>query len=467
MTGPMRPLRPVVRRAIDRAAAARPIPGNRVTLLQDGPEAYPAMLDLIAAARRYIHFENYIIRSDATGWRFAEALAGRAREGIPVRVLYDWLGCMSTRRRLWRFLRAAGCEVRAFNPPSILRPLRFLTRDHRKLLVVDGSHSVVGGLCIGDEWAGDPVRGVPPWRDTAVAIEGPASHALDLAFARVWGLVGPALPELERTPDIPAAGDAAVRIVIGEPGRERAYRVVEYLAAGARRRLWMVDAYLVPPPRLFEVMALAEKDGVDIRLLVPGSSDVPVVRNFTRLGYRDLLRSGMRIFEWDGPMMHAKTMVADGRWVRVGTSNINLSSLVGNYELDIVIEDQALAMAMERQFRRDMAASSEVVREQPRGPRALHRVMPSRLTRVDGPATAELPLPRRGRRELRTRAVVAARRLASGAFRSLAGPVALVLLVLGALFLGLPQIMSYVVGAISLVLAGALGLQVWRRRDIV
>lgn len=466
MTSGRRPLRPVQQRAIDRAAASRPIPGNRVTLLQDGPEAYPAMLELIAAARRYIHFENYIIRSDATGWRFAEALARRAREGVPVRVLYDWLGCLSTRRRLWRFLRAAGCEVRAFNPPTLVRPLRNLARDHRKLLVVDGSLSVVGGLCIGDEWAGDTSRGIPPWRDTAVGIEGPASHALDLAFAHIWALAGPPLPEQERTPDIPAAGEAAVRVVIGEPGRERAYRVVEYLAAGARRRLWIVDAYLVPPPRLFEVMALAEKDGVDVRLLVPGSSDVPVVRNLTRLGYRDLLRSGMRIFEWNGPMIHAKTMVADGRWVRVGTSNINLSSLVGNYELDVVIEDARLAMTMERQFRRDILTSSEVVRESPRGPRALQRVMPSRLTKVEGRATADYPLPRRGRRELRTRAVVAARRLASGAFRSLAGPVVLVLVVLGLLFLGLPQVMSYVFGGISLALAGALLLQLWHRRDL-
>ena len=124
-----------------------------------------------------------------------------------------------------------------------------------------------------------------------------------------------------------------------------------------------------PPPRLFEVLALAEKDGVDIRLLVPGSSDVPLVRNLTRIGYRDMLRAGLRIFEWEGPMLHAKTMVADGRWARVGTSNINASSLIGNYELDVVIEDPVLARTMEQQFRRDIAASVEVVREPRTGAR--------------------------------------------------------------------------------------------------
>lgn len=453
--------RPVAQRAIDRAAAARAIPGNRVALLQDGPAAYGAMLALIEGATRFLHFENYIIRDDTTGWRFAEALAARARAGLPVRVLYDWLGSIGTGGAYWRFLRAAGCEVRCFNPPSLLKPHRLIARDHRKLVVADGIRSVMGGLCIGDEWAGDPARGIPPWRDTAVLIEGPASMALDAAFGQVWRRAGPPLPEEECGGDVPALGEAAVRVVVGEPGKQRAYRVVEYLAAGCRRRLWIVDAYLVPPPRLFEVMALAERDGVDIRLLVPGSSDVPLVRNLTRVGYRDMLRAGLRIFEWDGPMIHAKTMVADGRWARVGTSNLNASSLIGNFELDIVVEDRTLARHMEQQFRRDTALSSEVVRQHRGGPRALRRVMPSRLTQRHGPRAR----PRsRGSHELRARTVVAARRLVSGAFRSLLAPAVLALAVLGLLFVGLPNIMGYVFGTLFLWLAVVLGVQAWRRR---
>ena len=144
------------------------------------------MLDLIARATRWIHFENYIIHDDRTGRRFAEALGKRAREGITVQVLYDWFGCAGTPRRFWRDLRSAGVRIRVFNPLSVLAAFGNLERDHRKLVVVDGESAVLGGLCIGDEWMGDPARNISPWRDTAIEVEGPASAALDRAFWRVW-----------------------------------------------------------------------------------------------------------------------------------------------------------------------------------------------------------------------------------------------------------------------------------------
>lgn len=456
--GELRQDRLASQRAIDRAAGSRPIPGNHVLLLQDGPEVYEAMLRIISEARRFIHFENYIIYPDRTGRRFAEALMARAREGLPVRVLYDWLGCLGTPGRFWRALREAGCEVRAFNPFHPLRPLRAFNRDHRKLVVGDGTHSVMGGVCIGDDWVGDPERRIPPWRDTGVRIEGPATIAMDLSFARVWALAGGQLPEEERAVDVPPAGDTAVRVIAGEPGRRRTFRVLEYLTAGSARRLWIVDAYLLPPADLSEVMTLASRDGVDIRMLVPGASDVPLVRNLTRLGYRKMLRAGIRIFEWDGPMMHAKTSVADGLWTRVGTSNINASSLIGNFELDVVIESRDLAMAMEQQFRRDLAGSFEVVQEPRRAPRVLQRVVPSRLTPVH---TGEYAVRRRSGREVRQRAVIGARRLMNATFRSLFGPASVVLVALGALFLIFPRIMGIGLGVICLFVALAAGIQAW------
>lgn len=448
--------------AVNRAAGAPPIGGNRVRLLLDGPETYDVMLDLIATAERWVHLENYIIRDDKTGRRFAEALAARARTGLPVRLLYDWLGSIATSGRYWRHLRDAGVEVRRFNPPHPLQIFANLSRNHRKLLVTDGRRAVTGGQCIGDEWAGDSARGVPPWRDTGVEITGPAAIALDKAFGGTWMLAGPPLPSDEERSEVEPCGDAEVRVVIGEPGRERAYRTLEYLTAGSRERLWITDAYLVPPPRLFQALVDAARDGADIRLLVPGTSDIPLVRNLTRIGYRNLLRAGIRIFEWDGPMLHAKTMVADGRWARIGTSNLNASSLLGNYEIDVLIDDPGFARELEGQFRRDLEMSVEVEQRRYRAPRPLQRVLPSGLQRRP---SGSFPAPRqRGRREFRGRAAVATRTLISAARRSVYGPVSIALVVLAALFLYLPRPMAYGFGLACVWFAVAAAIEAFKRR---
>jgi cardiolipin synthase len=448
--------------AVNRAAGGRPVPGNEVGLLIDGPESYRAMLEVIAGASRWIHFENYIIRSDAAGWRFAEALAARARDGVRVRVLYDWIGSFFTARKLWRHLRSHGVEVRAFHP---LRPLDLIanvSRNHRKLVVADGSRAVVGGLCIGCEWTGEGIEGGQPWRDTAVDIAGPAAAVLDQAFARTWAAAGGTLPDDNVAGRVTPMGEAEVRVIGGEPGRERTYRVIELLAAGSINRLWFTDAYLVAPPRLFQALRDAARDGVDVRILVPGSSDLPLIRNLSRIGYRDLLRSGVRIFEWDGPMLHAKTIVADGRWVRIGSSNLNPSSLLGNYELDVLIEDPALAEAMERQYRLDIARSREVTRRPLRAPRRISAALPTALERED----PEVPVtpPRRTRRELRRRAALALRTLASNARRSVFLPISAMFVALGLLFFALPKVTAYAFGVLCAWLAVSAWREAFRRR---
>jgi cardiolipin synthase len=447
--------------ALNRAAGGRPIPGNRLELLIDGPDTYAAMLQLIERASRWIHFENYIIRSDTEGRRFAEALATRAREGLPVRVLYDAVGSMFTSPRLWRSLRGAGVEVRAFHR---LRPLDIVTnfaRDHRKLVVADGTGAVIGGLCIGCEWTGDG-DSVRPWRDTAVRVGGPAAAVLDQAFARTWAVSGAPLSDQEQAGRVTPEGDGEVRVIVGEPGRERAFRVIELLAAGSMERLWITDAYMVAPPRLFQALRDAARDGVDVRMLVPGSSDLPLIRNLSRIGYRDLLRSGVRIYEWDGPMLHAKTVVSDGRWVRIGSSNLNPSSLIGNYELDVLIEDPSLAESMERQFRLDIGRSREVRRRPLRGPRRISEALPTALTR--GEPEVDSGRYRRPRREIRRRTVLALRTLASNARRSVFLPLAGVFVTLGLLFFVLPRQTAYVFGAICAWLAISAGREAFRRR---
>jgi cardiolipin synthase A/B len=460
--GPLGSADQSVASAINRAAGGRPIPGNRVQLLIDGPDSYCAMFDLIGQATRWIHLENYIIRDDAVGRRFADRLAERAASGVHVRVLYDGLGSLMTPRRYWRRMRQAGIEVRAFRRLPAFDLISNFSRNHRKLMVADGSRAVMGGLCIGCEWTGEEVKGAQPWRDTAVDIAGPAAAVLDQAFARTWALAGKPVLDDDVAGRVTPQGDAEVRVISGEPGRERAYRVIELLAAGAIERLWITDAYLVAPPRLFQALRDAARDGVDVRMLVPGTSDLPLIRNLSRIGYRDLLRHGVRIYEWNGPMLHAKTLVADTRWARVGSSNLNPSSLLGNFELDVLIEDHGLAEAMERQFRLDIARSREVTRRPVRGPRRISSALPTALGHRDPEVTvAEY---HRTRRETRRRAALALRTIAGNARRSVFIPTSALFVSLGLLFFALPTATAYAFGMICGWLALGAAREAFRRR---
>ena len=448
--------------AMDRACGARPIDGNRIDLYSESPRALDAMLELVARAERWIHFENYIIRGDRTGRRFADALATRARAGVRVRVLYDALGSLGTSRGFWRRLAQAGVEVRAFHPLLSLRPFDVLSRDHRKLVVADGTHAMTGGLCVGDEWAGDPARRRLPWRDTMLAISGSAVPALDRAFGRVWRRAGVPLPPDELVRSVEATGGCTARIVEGVPGRARIYRAVQLLAAGAAQRLWITDAYLIPPAALYASLLDAARDGVDVRLLVPGTSDIPVLRNFTRVGYRELLRAGVRVFEYQGPMLHAKTLVADRRWARVGSSNLNVSSLLTNYELDVVVESETLTDALADQFERDLAAGREIALMARRRGRLPARLMGTPATAGDALTTTGEH--KRSGYELGAVAVVALRRVAGGLRRAIAWTAALTCAGLGALLLLFPRVTSIVLAAGTFWLAATFGLYALERR---
>ena len=349
--------------AFSRAAGAPLVVGNAVRLLCDAADNYPAWLDAIARATRHIHFEMYILHEDATGQRFADALIERARAGIAVRLVFDWIGAFrQTSRRFWNRLREAGVEVRCYNPPRLDDPFGWLSRDHRKCVVVDGEVAFVTGLCVGAAWTGDSARGLAPWRDTGVEVRGPAVADVARAFADTWAACGSPLPP-DQLPAAPGpAGTVALRVVADTPGATGLFRVDQLVAALARRTLWLTDAYYAGTGTYVQALRAAAHDGVDVRLLVPGrGNDIPVMQAISRIGYRVLLEGGIRVFEWNGPMIHAKTAVADGRWARVGSTNLNLASWIGNRELDVIVEDEAFARAMEDRYLKDLAGSTEVV----------------------------------------------------------------------------------------------------------
>ena len=358
------PLRDFATRAFSRAAGAPLVLGNKVLLLRDATENYPAWLKAIRTARRTIHFESYIIHADETGRQFAEALAEKAREGVRVRIIYDWLGSLGhASRRFWRRLIETGIEVRCFNPPRLDSPLGWLRRDHRKMLSVDGRVGFVTGLCVGRRWVGDPAKGIEPWRDTGVQIEGPAVADLEDAFAHMWALLGSPIPEADLVEEASnqVVGNVALRIVASYPNMAGLYRFDQLISALAERSIWLTDAYFLGTAPYIKALGAAAMDGVDVRLLLPDASDVPLVSSLSRAGYRELLEAGVRVFEWKGPMMHAKTAVADGRWARVGSTNLNLASWLGNWELDVVAEDEPFAQEMERMYLDDLGGSTEIV----------------------------------------------------------------------------------------------------------
>ncbi|HEX6751834.1 MAG TPA: phospholipase D-like domain-containing protein [Longimicrobium sp.] len=349
-------------RAMERATDAPQVRGNTARLLVDGTQAFPAWLAAIEGARDWIHLENYIIRGDRTGLRFREALCDRARDGVKVRALFDWIGCWATPGRFFKPLRDAGVEVRFFAPPRATNPLGFLRRDHRKVVAVDGTWASVAGMCIGDEWAGHPERGIPAWRDTGAEFRGPVAAALDVAFSRTWAIAGAPLPpgEIPDPERARAVGDVSVRVVEGVPAKSRIYRLSQFLTLAVERRFWITDPYFLVPPAMAEALSSAARTGVDVRVLLPAFNNWPIVGGMSRAGYRPLLEAGVRIFEWEGPMIHAKTAVADGVWSRVGSSNQNLASLLGNWELDVAVTDRHFAAAMEELFESDLASSVEI-----------------------------------------------------------------------------------------------------------
>jgi cardiolipin synthase len=350
--------------AFSRAAGAPLVEGNSVRLLKDAKENYPAWLDAINAAQRHVYFESYIIREDNAGEMFANALIAKAREGVRVRLIYDWLGGFGkTSSAFWYELRTGGVDVRCYNPPRLDSPLGWLSRDHRKMLAVDGQVGFVTGLCVGRMWMGVPEENIEPWRDTGIEVRGPSVADIEHAFANVWAIIGEPIPEgeLTRRDEIAHAGTTALRVVATEPGTTGMYRLDQLIAALARKRLWLTDAYYGGTAAYVQSLRAAAKDGVDVRLLVPGGTDIPILKPLSRTGYRLLLEAGVRVFEWNGLMLHAKTAVTDGRWARVGSTNLNMSSWLGNCELDAVIEDEVFAREMEEMYLQDLENATEVV----------------------------------------------------------------------------------------------------------
>jgi cardiolipin synthase len=251
---------------------------------------------------------------------------------------------------------------------------------------VDGRVAFVAGLCVGKMWEGDPKRALPAWRDTGVEVRGPAVAAVAHAFAETWAATGPPLSLADIPfPEAIVDGGVDLRVVATTPGTGGLYHLDPLVASLARHTLWLTDAYFAGTSRYVQSLQASARDGVDVRLLVPGpGSDIPLVQAVSRAGYRALLESGIRVFEWNGSMLHAKTAVADARWARVGSTNLNLASWVGNRELDVVVEDEGFGRQMEEMFKEDLGNSTEIVLHRRARVRPAGGLRPPRLPGAGG-----------------------------------------------------------------------------------
>lgn len=447
----MSSVRALANQAFSRAAGAPLIEGNAICLLKDAEENYPAWLGAIRAAKRHVYFENYIIYDDEVGRMFADALIEKAREGVRVRLIYDWMGGFGKASRgFWKRLRAGGVEVRCYNPPRWHSPFEWPSRDHRKMVSVDGEVGFVTGLCVGRMWTGAPDKNVEPWRDTGVEVRGPSVADIEHAFASVWAMMGEPIPEDEPIPRdaISPVGDAALRVVASEPTTAGLLRVDQLVAALAHDRLWLTDAYYAGTTAYAQALCAASRDGVDVRLLVPNTTDLPLIKPLSRAGYRSLLEAGVRIFEWNGTMLHAKTAVADGRWARVGSTNLNIASWFGNCEMDVVVEDEPFARQMEQTYLEDLENATEVVLDArqkvraPKRPRPVHRRPKSARGSGGRAATGAVRLGNV------VGAVFKNRRVLEPVETHIAITVGAVLLGLAALFAIFPRLLAYPLAAV-------------------
>ena len=323
------------------------------------------MLAAIAQARRTVCMETYILRSDRTGTMFANALAERARDGVEVNLLYDAWGSSVSNAMLVR-LHRDGVRTLAFHPLKFAGKRREIVarltrRDHKKTLTIDSGVGFTGGLNIADDYAAVEDGGAD-FRDTHLRLEGPAAAELEYFFLKTWRRGGGAEIDSRRYGGDGRRPDPHVQVVTSDERRRRSSIRREYLGAirGARERILITNPYFLPTIRILHEFGEAAKRGVDVRIMVAGTTDVRAVLYASRSIYEVLLKAGVRMFEWRGRVLHAKTATIDGHWSTVGSSNLDYQSLRQNLEINAIVEGRELAEALERMFEDDLTHCLEI-----------------------------------------------------------------------------------------------------------
>ena len=385
--------------ALEQAISDSPLTtGNRVRLLEDGPATYRAMLAAIAAARDHINLESYIFEDDEAGKQFSDALLAQQARGVQVNLIYDSVGTLGTRPEFFARLTDGGIKLLEFNPVNPLAAKAgwdVNQRDHRKLLVVDGRTAFLGGINISGVYSGgsfsrgsgsrasEKVANIPgntpgntpgkqpaktqPWRDTHLQIDGPVVAEFQKLFIETWTKQkGEALAARAYYPALTAQGSEVIHAIGSSPDDEYSLMYATLISAidNAETEVLLTNAYFVPDPQLRGSLKAAVGRGVDVKIILPGSTDSALVFHAGRSYYDELLQAGVKIFERRDVMLHAKTALVDGVWSTVGSTNLDWRSFLHNQEVNAVVLGNDFGGRMREAFSADLAQSKQVTLEQ-------------------------------------------------------------------------------------------------------
>ncbi|WP_427912693.1 phospholipase D-like domain-containing protein [Ramlibacter sp. MMS24-I3-19] len=339
------------------------VPGNALEVLQNG-RYFDVLLERIAQARHTVHFETFLWKQGELGRRVADVLAGRARAGVKVRVMLDATGSRQLGKDERCTMEEAGCRLKFFHRRTVYNLGVLTDRDHRKIVVIDGREAFVGGHCVTDDWLGD-AEDHRHTADVSVHVRGPVVHSIQAAFSENWaGETGELFVGDEVFPRLEPAGDALVHVAFVKPENSApAVKILHHAALClARERIWIQNPYFIPKTEAIQAFAEAVKRGVDVRVLMPstGGSDNPMVQHAGHRDFEQLLRSGVRLFEYPHTLLHQKVMTIDRCWSAIGSTNFDDRSFDTNDEISLAVLDERLAQQLDAVFEHYVQRATEI-----------------------------------------------------------------------------------------------------------
>ncbi|NJD54978.1 MAG: hypothetical protein FIA94_01080 [Nitrospirae bacterium] len=357
---------PLSKKGIQKIAGKPFTVGNRVTLVWKDPESFQSIFAAVRDARQTIYLQFYIFRNDETGTELANILRTKAGEGVSIYILYDHFGSLFTPGIFWQELKDCGVQIAASHPFKWTTPFHYMHRDHRKLIIIDGVKAFTGGLNIANEYRGyHRVKAARAWRDTGIFLEGPIVTRLVEEFRKSWTVWSdsPVMPLREAEPQ--TYGVPVLPIFASSArSRRRMRRLLHYSINNAQKSIYLTTAYFIPSMRLLYILERAAARNIDVKLLLPGVSDVSSVYFAGRAFYSRLLRAGIEIYTYNGVILHAKTAVFDSTWSVIGSANLDFQSMRRNDEGNVGIMDRGFGEQMTEVFLDDMSRAEKITIEQ-------------------------------------------------------------------------------------------------------